>query len=49
MKNKIEIEPDCDELENALEKANQLAEPLREVQKIIDSLSVIKRIINLIY
>lgn len=39
MENKLKIELNCEKLDEAIEKANQLAKLLREVQQIIDSLS----------
>lgn len=39
MEQKVEISLDSKALDNAIEKANRLAELLREVQQIVDSLS----------
>ena len=39
MEQKVDIRLDSEALDNAIEKANRLAELLREVQQIVDSLS----------
>lgn len=39
MGNKLKIELDCEELDEVIEKANQLSKLLREAQQIIDSLA----------
>lgn len=39
MEQKVDIRLDSEALDNAIEKANRLAELLREAQQIVDSLS----------
>lgn len=43
-KQEITVKVNCEQLDEGIEKANRLVELLREVQRIIDSLSGTKKL-----